>query len=105
MARVDFYSVQTAAVDGHNDTMQIDQIVLAQLLGLLPDRVASSTYANRSWRRIDRFVSSPVSTLANIERDGVPLAQFVFVRALQAIVVSLQAVSRRPARRTARQAS
>ena len=32
MANVDFHSVEAATVDGHDDPLQIDQIVLAQRL-------------------------------------------------------------------------
>jgi hypothetical protein len=38
LACIAFHSVEAAAVDGHDDTVQIDQIVLAQLFRLLPDR-------------------------------------------------------------------
>ncbi len=38
MACIAFHSVEAAAVDRYDDTVQIDQIVLAQLFRVLPDR-------------------------------------------------------------------
>ena len=37
MARIAFHSIEATAVDGYDDTVQVDQIVLAQWFRILPE--------------------------------------------------------------------
>ena len=53
VAGIAFHSVEPAAMDGNDDTVQIDQIVLAQPFRLLPDRGSRVPRAATRRARVD----------------------------------------------------
>src|SRR6516162_5267040 len=54
VAPIAFHPVEAAAVDGHNDSVHVDQIVFAQLFRLLPygGRISSRTGQTRRKARV-----------------------------------------------------
>jgi hypothetical protein len=55
-------------VDGHDDTVQIDQIVLAQLFRLLPDRGCEFPWPQAEARVVDLIDRVNVINVARLTR-------------------------------------